>query len=172
MGEVYRAHDTRLGRDVALKILPPEVAGDSSRRARFEQEARALAALNHSNIVAVYDVGDGYMVSELVDGETLRGTKFGLRKTLEIAAQIAGGLAAAHAAGIVHRDLKPDNVLDARRFSISDWRVAGTRKPQQPMKPLRCAPSRAWSWARPAICRRNRCAGLRQTIAATFSASA
>jgi len=122
MGEVYRAHDTRLGRDVALKILPPEVAGDSSRRARFEQEARAVAALNHPNIVAVYDVGDGYMVSELVDGETLRGTKFGLRKTLDIAAQIAGGLAAAHAAGIVHRDLKPDNVM-VRRGSTRDEAV-------------------------------------------------
>ena len=88
MGEVYRAHDARLARDVALKILPTEVATDSSRRARFEQEARAVAALNHPNIVAVYDVGDGYMVSELVDGETLRDAKFGLRKTLDIAAQI------------------------------------------------------------------------------------
>jgi len=123
MGEVYRAHDTRLGRDVALKILPPEVAGDPSRRARFEQEARAVAALNHPNIVAVYDVGDGYMVSELVDGETLRGAKFGRRKTLDIAAQIASGLAAAHAAGIVHRDLKPDNVLITKegRAKILDF---------------------------------------------------
>ncbi|MBV9340716.1 MAG: serine/threonine-protein kinase, partial [Acidobacteria bacterium] len=111
MGEVYRARDTRLGRDVALKIVPPELAGDSSRRARFEQEARAVAALNHPNIVAVYDVGDGYIVSELVAGETFRGARFGLRKTLDIAAQIASGLAAAHAAGIVHRDLKPENVL-------------------------------------------------------------
>jgi serine/threonine protein kinase len=132
MGEVYRAHDTRLGRDVALKILPPEVAGDLSRRARFEQEARAVAALNHPNIVAVYDVGDGYMVSELVDGETLRGTKFGLRKTLDIAAQIAGGLAAAHAAGIVHRDLKPDNVLLTKdgRAKILDFGLARKRDPQ------------------------------------------
>jgi serine/threonine protein kinase len=73
MGEVYRAHDTHLERDVALKILPSELAGDLSRRARFEQEARAVAALNHPNIVAVYDVGYGYMVSELVHGETLRG---------------------------------------------------------------------------------------------------
>jgi serine/threonine protein kinase len=132
MGEVYRAHDTRLGRDVALKILPPEVAGDSSRRARFEQEARAVAALNHPNIVAVYDVGDGYMVSELVDGETLRGTKFGLRKTLDIAAQIASGLAAAHAAGIVHRDLKPDNVLLTKdgRAKILDFGLARRRDSQ------------------------------------------
>src|SRR5437763_80489 len=87
MGEVYRASDKRLRREVALKILPEEVAGDASRRARFAQEARAVAALNHPNIVAVYDVGDGYMVSELVDGETLRGAKFGLRKTLDLAGQ-------------------------------------------------------------------------------------
>ncbi len=132
MGEVYRAHDTRLGRDVALKILPPEVAGDALRRARFEQEARAVAALNHPNIVAVYDVGDGYMVSELVDGETLRGARFGLRKTLDIATQIASGLAAAHAAGIVHRDLKPDNVLLTKdgRAKILDFGLARMRNLQ------------------------------------------
>src|SRR5271170_6157978 len=90
MGEVYRARDTRLGREVALKILPPEVADDPSRRQRFELEARAVAALNHPNIVAVFDVGHGdglpsYMVTELVDGEPLRGARFGLRKTLDIA---------------------------------------------------------------------------------------
>ena len=132
MGEVYRAHDSRLGRDVALKILPPEVAGDASRRMRFEQEARAVAALNHPNIVAVYDVGEGYMVSELVDGETLRGARFGLRKTLDIAAQIASGLAAAHAAGIVHRDLKPDNVLLTKegRAKILDFGLARRRDPK------------------------------------------
>jgi len=132
MGEVYRAHDTRLGRDVALKILPTEVAADPSRRARFEQEARAVAVLNHPNIVAVYDVGDGYMVTELVDGETLRGAKFGLRKTLDIAAQIASGLAAAHAAGIVHRDLKPDNVLITKdgRAKILDFGLARVRNSQ------------------------------------------
>src|SRR5262245_45715806 len=78
MGEVYRARDPRLGRDVALKILGQEFAGDASRRARFEREARAVAALNHPNIVAVYDVGDGYIVSELVDGEPLRAATLGL----------------------------------------------------------------------------------------------
>ncbi len=132
MGEVYRAHDTRLGRDVALKILPSEVANDPVRRSRFEQEARAVAALNHPNIVAVYDVGDGYMVSELVDGESLRGAKFGLRKTLDIAAQIASGLAAAHAAGIVHRDLKPDNLLLTKdgRAKILDFGLARRRDPK------------------------------------------
>src|SRR5689334_11530402 len=123
MGEVYRAHDTRLGRDVALKILPDDVAGDASRRSRFEQEARAVAALNHPNIVAVYDVGNGYMVSELVDGDALGAVKWGLRKTVDLAGQIAGGLAAAHAAGIVHRDLKPDNVLVTKdgRAKILDF---------------------------------------------------
>jgi serine/threonine protein kinase len=130
MGEVYRARDTRLGRDVALKILPPEVAQDASRRARFEQEARAVAALNHPNIVAVFDVGDGYMVTELVEGEPLQATDSGLRKTLDIAAQIASGLAAAHAAGIVHRDLKPDNVLVTKdgRAKILDFGLARIRQ--------------------------------------------
>ncbi|MHC4993132.1 MAG: protein kinase domain-containing protein, partial [Planctomycetota bacterium] len=132
MGEVYRAHDPRLGRDVALKILPAEVAGDPSRRQRFEIEARAVAALSHPNIVPVYDVGEDYIVSELVDGETLRGAKFRLRKTLDIAAQIASGMAAAHAAGIVHRDLKPDNVLLTKdgRARILDFGLARMLLPQ------------------------------------------
>jgi serine/threonine protein kinase len=126
MGEVYRARDSRLNRDVALKVLPAQLAADPSRRQRFEIEARAVAALSHSNIVSVYDVGDGYIVSELVEGEPLRGARFGLRKTLDIAAQIASGLAAAHAAGIVHRDLKPDNVLvtsDGRAKFVMCWRA-------------------------------------------------
>ena len=114
MGEVYRARDPRLGREVALKILPADVVNDPSHRQRFELEARAVAALNHPNIVAVYDVGEGYIVSELVDGQPLRGGDLSLRKTVEIAVQIAGALAAAHDAGIVHRDLKPDNILLTR----------------------------------------------------------
>src|SRR5450432_1064839 len=138
MGEVYRARDSRLGRDVALKILPAEVGNDPSRRQRLELEARAVAALSHPNIVAVHDVGTEngvfYIVSELVDGEPLRGAKFGLRKALDIAVQIASGMAAAHAAGIVHRDLKPDNILLTRdgRVKILDFGLAKLTSTQAP----------------------------------------
>jgi Tol biopolymer transport system component/predicted Ser/Thr protein kinase len=127
MGEVYRARDSRLGRDVALKILP-----DPSYRARFEQEARAIAALNHPNILSVFDVGENYFVSELVEGDSLRNLpQMPLRKAVEIAAQIADGLAAAHAAGIVHRDLKPENVMVTRdgRVKILDFGLAKIEEP-------------------------------------------
>src|SRR5258708_5025213 len=119
MGEVYRAHDPRLGRDVAIKILPEAFAADADRLRRFEQEARAAAALNHPNIVAIYDVGTWanttpYVVSELLEGETLRGClqrgPLSVRKAMEVGAQIAQGLAAAHHKGIIHRDLKPENL--------------------------------------------------------------
>ncbi len=131
MGEVYRARDTRLGRDVALKILPPDMASDPSRRQRFELEARAVAALNHPNIVALYDVGEGYIVSELVDGEPLSGVKPGLRKAIDAGVQIAAGLAAAHEAGITHRDLKPANILLTRdgRVKILDFGLAKMADP-------------------------------------------
>jgi Tol biopolymer transport system component len=134
MGEVYRARDSRLGRDVAIKILTAEFASDPDRRRRFEQESRAASALSHPNIVTVYDVGDqdgiSYMVSELVQGDSLRDLidrgPVPLRKTIEIGTQIAGGLAAAHAAGVVHRDLKPENVMLTRegRPKILDFGLA------------------------------------------------
>ncbi len=119
MGEVFRAHDTRLGRDVAVKILPAAVAGRPDRLRRFAQEARAAAALSHPNVVAVYDVhveGDmPYVVSELLEGETLRDAlhrgPLTPRRTIEIAVQVASGLAAAHQKGIVHRDVKPANIF-------------------------------------------------------------
>jgi hypothetical protein len=134
MGEVYRAQDSRLGRDVALKVLPAEVAGDAARQQRFETEARAVAALNHPNIVAIYDVAlqeqPAFIVSELVPGETLRGViqrgPVPLKKVLDIAVQIADGLAAAHAAGIAHRDLKPENIMltPEGRAKILDFGLA------------------------------------------------
>jgi len=119
MGEVYRARDGKLGRDVALKVLPAEVATDKERRARFEQEARAASSLNHPHIVHVYDIGssDGtdYIVMELVEGRTLRellaSAPLPLKKLLDLALEISDGLACAHEAGIVHRDLKPANIM-------------------------------------------------------------
>ena len=126
MGEVYRAHDPRLDRDVAIKVLPDAFSRDADRLRRFEQEARAAAALNHPNILAVHDIGlaDGapYVVCELLEGQTLRGVmaagRPAMRTAIGIAAQIADAIAAAHAKGIVHRDLKPENV-----FVTSDGRV-------------------------------------------------
>ena len=126
MGEVYRAHDTRLNRDVAITMLPESLAADANRRARFEREAQAVAALSHPNILAMFDTGlhdpsagSGqaviYVVTELLEGETLRARlahgALPARKAVDLAAQIAEGLAAAHDKGIVHRDLKPENVF-------------------------------------------------------------
>src|SRR5512144_1041133 len=119
LGEVDRAKDPRLGRDVAIKVLPASFSQDADRLRRFEQEAKAAGLLNHPNITAVHDVGthDGapYVVQELLQGETLRaalaGGRLPQRKTVDYAIQIARGLAAAHDKGIVHRDLKPENVF-------------------------------------------------------------
>src|SRR5262245_5216408 len=119
MGEVYRARDTRLGREVAIKVLPAELASDASRLKRFEKEARSASSLNHPNIVTVYDVGSendvSFIAMERVDGETLRrllvAGALPVKRLLPIATQMADGLAKAHDAGIVHRDLKPENVM-------------------------------------------------------------
>jgi serine/threonine-protein kinase len=139
MGEVYRARDTRLGRDIAIKVLPAEVASDPERLRRLEQEARAASALNHPNIVTIYDVGREagvfYLAMELVVGKSLRELlaqgPFPEKKLATIAAQIADGLAKAHAAGIVHRDLKPDNVMvSADGFAkILDFGLAKSAPP-------------------------------------------
>jgi hypothetical protein len=117
MGEVYKACDTRLDRMVAIKVSSQQFTD------RFAREARAVAALNHPNIVALYDVGENYIVTELVDGESLRTVQLTLRKSVGVAAQVADGLADAHAAGIVHRDLKPENVMVTRdgRAKILDF---------------------------------------------------
>ena len=120
MGEVYRARDAKLGRDVAVKVLPEAVAADAGRRQRFEQEARSASALNHPNILTIYDIdaadGRTYIAMELIEGRTLRelvasGEPLPTRKLLDVATQTAEGLAKAHSAGIVHRDLKPENLM-------------------------------------------------------------
>ncbi len=119
MGEVYRAKDSRLDRDVAIKVLPTQFAQDGARLARFERAAKAVAALSHPNILAIHDYGteqgQTLAVMELLEGETLRGRiahgAIPWRKAVEIAVAVADGLAAAHAKGIVHRDLKPENIF-------------------------------------------------------------
>src|SRR5450755_1510285 len=135
MGEVYRARDPRLGRDVAIKVLPPSYSADPDRLRRLAQAARAAGLLNHPNVMAVYDVGsdeagEPYVVSELLEGETLRsalaGGTLAPRRAVDYALQIAHGLAAAHEKGILHRDLKPENlfVTNDGRVKILDFGLA------------------------------------------------
>src|SRR5713101_9902115 len=138
MGEVYRARDPRLGRDVAIKVLPDSMVVDLSRLQRFQQEARAVAALSHPNIVAVFDVGVDpvpFLVSELLEGETLR-TRLArgplpAKTSIDLALQLVAGLAAAHARRIVHRDLKPENIFVTRdgTLKILDFGLAKASAP-------------------------------------------
>jgi serine/threonine protein kinase len=136
MGEVYRARDTKLERDVAIKVLPEEFAHLAERLARFEREAKAVAALSHPNILAIHDFGNDagfvYAVTELLEGETLRAQlgrgQLPERKAIEYGIEIARGLAAAHDKGITHRDMKPENlfVTEDGRIKILDFGLAKT----------------------------------------------
>src|SRR5579864_2863656 len=141
MGEVYKARDTRLKRDVALKVLPESFAADADRLRRFQLEAQSAGALNHPNILVVYDIGtqdhSPYLVSELLEGETLRDRlrqgKLASAKAIDYATQIAAGLSAAHNRGITHRDIKPENLFITKdgRVKILDFglaKVASTEK--------------------------------------------
>ncbi|HEY7111591.1 MAG TPA: protein kinase [Thermoanaerobaculia bacterium] len=140
MGEVYRARDTRLGREIAIKVLPERLAASPDALSRFEKEARVVAALSHPNILALHDFGESagirYAVTELLEGETLRERlarqTLTTRKTVEIGAAMAEGLAAAHAKGVTHRDLKPENVflVSDGRVKILDFGLARTEEPQ------------------------------------------
>ncbi|HUR83572.1 MAG TPA: serine/threonine-protein kinase, partial [Thermoanaerobaculia bacterium] len=142
MGDVYRARDTRLDRDVAIKVLPERVARDAEARMRFEREAKAVAALTHPNILAIHDYGseDGaaFSVTELLEGETLRkrinNGAIPWRRAAEIGAAIADGLAAAHAKGIIHRDLKPENIFLTTdgRVKILDFGIAQLVRSEPP----------------------------------------
>src|SRR5947207_1612458 len=126
MGEVYLAEDTRLGRKVALKLLAEELTQNRDRLSRFDQEAYAASALNHPNILTIYEMGDEggrhYIVTEFIDGQTLRkrlgGPPLELTEVLDVAIQIAGALEEAHAAGIVHRDIKPENIMIRRNGHV------------------------------------------------------
>ncbi|HWZ84612.1 MAG TPA: protein kinase, partial [Thermoanaerobaculia bacterium] len=140
MGEVYRAKDAKLGREIAIKVLPVANASDPVRRQRFEQEARAASALNHPNILTVYDIGDAegtlYIAMELVEGKTLRdllasGERLPTRRLLDLGVQIAEGLAKAHGVGIVHRDLKPENLMISKDgyLKILDFGLAKLIEP-------------------------------------------
>jgi Tol biopolymer transport system component len=141
MGVVYRARDTRLGRDVAIKVLPEALAHDADRLRRFEQEARSIAALNHPNILEIHDIGahDGapFLVSEFLEGQTLRDKlasgPLPVRRAIEYALGFAEGLAAAHEKGIVHRDLKPENVFVTRdgRIKVLDFGLAKLVRPEE-----------------------------------------
>ncbi|MGB6251454.1 MAG: serine/threonine-protein kinase, partial [Terriglobales bacterium] len=140
MGEVYRAHDSRLNRTVAIKVLPTSYSADAERLQRFVQEARAAAALNHPNILSIFDIGEAsgapYIVSELLEGQTLRerirSGPLSSRKAIDYALQVARGLAAAHEKGIVHRDLKPENLFLTHddRVKILDFGLAKLTRPE------------------------------------------
>lgn len=142
MGEVYRAHDSRLDRTVAIKVLPSSYADNQDRLQRFSQEARAAAALNHPNILSIFDIGTQngapYVVSELLEGEPLREClkrgPLSIRKAIDYALQVARGLAAAHEKGIVHRDLKPENlfITNDGRVKILDFGLAKLTRPEMP----------------------------------------
>src|SRR5512136_727739 len=148
MGEVYRAKDTRLGRSVAIKVLPPEVAADPERKRRFEQEARAVSALNHPNICALYDIGSAslpgaasfdYIVMEFLEGQSLA-DRIGkgplpLHEALEHGAQIADALSKAHRQGVIHRDIKPGNVILTKEGAkLLDFGLAKARPAAQPVE--------------------------------------
>ena len=130
MGEVYRARDMKLERDVAIKVLPASVAQDPERRARFEREGKVLAALNHPNIAHIYGVEEFALVMELAEGETLRGPP-PIDTALNYAKQIAEALEAAHDKGIIHRDLKPANLMitAAGRGEVLDFGLAAVSQP-------------------------------------------
>jgi len=182
MGEVYRARDPRLAREVAIKVLPSTSSTDLDRRRRFEQEAKVVGALNHPNLLAVFDIGqhegDTYVVFELLEGTTLRNRlrsgALPVKKAVDYALQTARGLSAAHEKGIVHRDLKPENLFITKdgRVKILDFGLAKLRPeldrdlPQHPR-----SPTRAPSWAPFPTCHRSRSRHVRWITARTSSLS-
>ena len=173
MGEVYRARDTKLDRDIAVKVLPSQLAESPTALARFEREAKAVAALSHPNILSIFDFGTehgtAYAVMELLEGATLReklAAPIPPRKAIDYAVQVARGLAAAHGKGIVHRDLKPENLFvtaDGRvkilDFGLARQTLAFAARTRPCRRRSSVTPIPARCSAPSAICRRSRCAG-------------
>ena len=172
MGEVYRARDTRLERDVAIKVLPEAFATDPDRVRRFEHEARAIAALNHPNICQIHDIGPGYLVLEYVQGESLHGT-IAVEQALRLALQIVSALEAAHRRGILHRDLKPANIMvtwegTAKLLDFGLAKLMGSPegRPQDVTRTVE-----GTCWERQRTCRRSKPKANRSTRAPTCSVS-
>jgi len=162
MGEVYLAQDTRLGRKIALKLLPPEFTIDAERVQRFEQEAQTASSLNQPNILTVFEIAEAdsahFIAMEFIDGETLRqrmtGRRLSLREALEIAMQVASALAAAHKAGVVHRDIKPENIMvrhDDAVVKVLDFGLAKLAEPQQTTRAESSAPTKALVHTNPGV---------------------
>ena len=186
MGIVYGAEDSRLGRAVALKVLPASIAGDGERRRRFLREARAAAAINHPNIATIYEVGEAdgrlFLVMERIEGTTLRerlaGPPLDQTEALRLARQIALGLARAHDKGMIDRDLKPENVMITRDGDVKvlDFGLAKLRAPIAPgttsTRRGRRSRRRGASWERPATCPPSRRPGRSWTSAPTSIRSA
>jgi serine/threonine protein kinase len=172
MGQVFRARDPRLNREVAVKLLPPEYSADPMRKQRFEQEARAIAALNHPGIISIYDVGDGWMVTELIEGETLRKVELTMLQVIDVGAQIAEALAAAHETGISHRDLKPENVVltPDGRTKILDFGLAKIVTPAAAHQDPEHRSTLTNPGSPTGICRRSRSAARSPITAPIFSA--
>jgi serine/threonine protein kinase len=181
MGEVYRARDLRLDRDVAVKILPEDLADHPDALKRFEREAKAVAALSHPNILSIFDFGTeenlSYAVMELLEGETLRErlnrAPMDWREAIEIGVAIAEGLSAAHEKGIIHRDLKPENLFLTSNAGVKilDFGIARVKHTVLPEAETLSGtgPVQEPSWAPSDICRRSRCAANRPTRRATSS---